>query len=38
MNKQVLWVVDRDGTLIEDKDYLGKEDNWKDGQGSILHQ
>ena len=29
--KKVLAVVDRDGTLIEDAGFLGKEENWKDG-------
>lgn len=28
--KTILLGVDRDGTLIEEEDFLGKEDNWKD--------
>ena len=27
---KILMIVDRDGTLIEEKEFLGKENNWKD--------
>lgn len=28
-NNKVLLIIDRDGTLIEESDFLGKNDNWK---------